>query len=26
VTWLDRLTGGLFLTFGVGLALESRRV
>jgi len=26
VTWLDRLTGGLFLTFGVGLAFESRRV
>ncbi len=25
VTWLDRSTGGLFLLFGIGLALESRR-
>jgi threonine/homoserine/homoserine lactone efflux protein len=25
VTLLDRLTGGLFITFGLGLALESRR-
>jgi threonine/homoserine/homoserine lactone efflux protein len=25
VTWLDRATGGLFLIFGIGLALESRR-
>jgi len=24
VTWLDRTTGGLFLAFGIGLALESR--
>ena len=24
VTWLDRATGGLFLAFGIGLALESR--
>ena len=23
-TWLDRATGGLFLAFGIGLALESR--
>ena len=26
VTWLDRITGGVFVAFGVGLALESRRV
>jgi len=26
VTWLDRVTGGLFVSFGIGLALESRRV
>jgi threonine/homoserine/homoserine lactone efflux protein len=25
VTWLDRLTGGLFIAFGVRLALEARR-
>jgi threonine/homoserine/homoserine lactone efflux protein len=25
VPWLDRATGGLFLAFGIGLALESRR-
>jgi threonine/homoserine/homoserine lactone efflux protein len=25
VTWLDRATGGLFLAFGIGLAIESRR-
>ena len=25
VTWLDRVTGGLFLAFGVRLALEARR-
>src|SRR5579863_3918534 len=25
VTWLDRATGGLFLLFGIGLALESRQ-
>ena len=25
VTWLDRITGGLFVAFGVRLALESRR-
>jgi threonine/homoserine/homoserine lactone efflux protein len=25
VTWLDRTTGGLFLAFGIGLALESRQ-
>lgn len=24
VTWLDRATGGLFLAFGIGLALEAR--
>ncbi len=26
VTWLDRITGGLFVAFGVGLVFESRRV
>jgi threonine/homoserine/homoserine lactone efflux protein len=26
VIWLDRITGGLFVSFGIGLALESRRV
>lgn len=26
VTWLDRITGGVFVAFGVGLALESRRL
>jgi threonine/homoserine/homoserine lactone efflux protein len=26
VTWLDRITGGLFVAFGLGLAFESRRV
>lgn len=25
VRWLDRATGGLFVLFGIGLALESRR-
>ena len=25
VRWLDRLTGGLFIAFGLRLALEGRR-